>query len=126
MESFYGSQFQKTSGRPLVVQSTDEDVGIKGDPHRLPRAATFLPVGVDQIHDPIFRDTTRRPVTLSFGQQRLDTVQPFGFEPFHDGLTRHFVESFMPARCCFLQGREHRPVKANVFGFGGHQVSLIF
>ena len=101
-KSLHGSQFQKTSGRPLVVQSTDEDIRIKGDPHRLLRAATSLPVGVDHIHDPILRDTTRRPVAVSFGQQRLDAVQPLGFEPFHHGLTRHFVKSLMLARGCFL------------------------
>jgi hypothetical protein len=65
-------------------------------------------------------------VAVSFGQPRLDAVQPLGFEPLHHGFTRYFIKSLMAARDGFPQGGSPSPVKANVCGFGGHQFSRIF
>jgi hypothetical protein len=113
-KSIHGGQFQKTSGYPGIVQSTDEDIGIKGYTHRLSRAGTLLPVVVDQIHDAIQRDTTRCTAFVSFGQERFKAPQPLGFEPFQYSLTGHFVKSLMAARGCLLQRSEHRIIEANI------------
>jgi hypothetical protein len=48
----------------MIVQSTNIDVGIERHPHRLPRAATFLPVGMDEIDDLILLDAGSGPVAV--------------------------------------------------------------